>query len=31
VRLGSYRFDKYRTTEKADKKPSIKTVQIAAA
>jgi len=31
VRLGSYRFDKYRTTEKAEKKPSIETVRIAAA
>jgi leucyl aminopeptidase len=30
VRLGSYRFDRYRTTEKADKKPSIETVRIAA-
>jgi leucyl aminopeptidase len=31
VRLGSYRFDKYRTTEKAEKKPSVETVRIAAA
>jgi len=31
VRLGSYRFDRYRTTEKADKKPSVETVRIAAA
>ena len=23
VRLGAYRFDRYRTTEKADKKPSV--------
>jgi len=30
VRLGAYRFDRYRTTEKADKKPSIETVRIAA-
>jgi leucyl aminopeptidase len=30
VRLGSYRFDKYRTKEAAEKKPSIKTVQIVA-
>jgi leucyl aminopeptidase len=29
VRLASYRFDRYRTTEKADKKPSIATVRIA--
>jgi leucyl aminopeptidase len=27
--LASYRFDKYRTTEKADKKPSIETVKVA--
>ena len=31
VRLGGYRFDKYRTTEKADKKPSIESVKVAAA
>ncbi len=31
VRLGAYRFDKYRTTEKAEKKPSIETVRVAAA
>ena len=31
IRLGSYRFDKYRTKEKADKKPSITKVQITAA
>ena len=30
ARLGSYRFDKYRTTEKADKKPSITKVQVVA-
>ncbi len=29
VKLGAYRFDRYRTTEKAEKKPSIKTVSIA--
>ncbi|MEO8927584.1 MAG: leucyl aminopeptidase, partial [Caulobacteraceae bacterium] len=29
VRLAAYRFDKYRTTEKAEKKPSVKRVQIA--
>jgi leucyl aminopeptidase len=28
VRLAAYRFDKYRTTEKADKKPSVATVRI---
>jgi len=28
VRLAAYRFDKYRTTEKADKKPSVKKVRI---
>jgi leucyl aminopeptidase len=28
VRLAAYRFDKYRTTEKADKKPSVETVRI---
>ncbi|MDB5469830.1 MAG: leucyl aminopeptidase, partial [Caulobacter sp.] len=27
--LASYRFDKYRTTEKADKKPSIETIKVA--
>ena len=27
--LGSYRFDKYRTTEKADKKPTLKSVSVA--
>ena len=27
--LASYRFDKYRTTEKAEKKPSIETVRVA--
>ena len=31
LRLGSYRFDKYRTKEPADKKPSIKTAQVVAA
>lgn len=30
VRLGAYRFDKYRTTEKPEAKPSVKTVQIVA-
>jgi leucyl aminopeptidase len=29
VRLGAYRFDRYRTTEKAEKKPSIKVVRFA--
>ena len=29
IKLAAYRFDKYRTTEKADKKPSITTVQFA--
>jgi len=29
VTLAAYRFDKYRTTEKADKKPSVTTVVIA--
>jgi leucyl aminopeptidase len=29
IQLAAYRFDKYRTTEKADKKPSITTVQFA--
>ncbi|MDH4386449.1 MAG: leucyl aminopeptidase [Caulobacter sp.] len=28
-RLASYRFDRYRTTEKADKKPSVASVQVA--
>jgi len=28
VRLASYRFDRYRTTEKAEKKPSVHTVRI---
>ena len=31
VRLASYRFDKYRTKEAADKKPSIVKTEIAAA
>jgi leucyl aminopeptidase len=31
ARLAAYRFDKYRTTEKADKKPSIKTVRVVTA
>jgi leucyl aminopeptidase len=29
VRLASYRFDRYRTTEKADKKPSVKKVRLS--
>jgi len=29
ARLAAYRFDKYRTMEKAEKKPSVKRVQIA--
>ncbi|MDB5438792.1 MAG: leucyl aminopeptidase [Caulobacteraceae bacterium] len=29
ARLAAYRFDKYRTKEKAEKKPSIETIQIA--
>jgi leucyl aminopeptidase len=29
VALAAYRFDKYRTTEKPDKKPSITTIQVA--
>jgi leucyl aminopeptidase len=29
ARLASYRFDKYRTTEKPEKKPSVKTVRVA--
>jgi len=28
IRLASYRFDRYRTTEKAEKKPSVHTVRI---
>ena len=28
ARLGSYRFDKYRTTEKADKKPTVKAFAV---
>src|SRR5262249_44219418 len=31
VQLGSYRFDKYRTTEKPEKKPSVAKVRIAVA
>jgi leucyl aminopeptidase len=31
VRLAAYRFDRYRTTEPADKKPSVTEVRIAAA
>ncbi len=31
VKLAAYRFDKYRTTEKAEKKPSVATVKVAAA
>ncbi len=29
VQLGSYRFDRYRTTEKAEQKPSITSIRIA--
>ncbi len=29
IKLAAYRFDKYRTTEKAEKKPSIETIQFA--
>ncbi|MGH7022661.1 MAG: leucyl aminopeptidase [Caulobacteraceae bacterium] len=29
VTLAAYRFDRYRTTEKAERKPSVKTVRIA--
>ncbi|HTX49983.1 MAG TPA: leucyl aminopeptidase, partial [Caulobacteraceae bacterium] len=31
VRLAAYRFDKYRTTEKPEKKPSVTSVSIAVA
>ena len=31
VKLAAYRFDKYRTTEKPEKKPSIKRVRLAVA
>jgi leucyl aminopeptidase len=31
IQLASYRFDKYRTTEKPEKKPSVKSVSIAVA
>ena len=31
IRLASYRFDKYRTTETPEKKPSVKSVSIAVA
>ncbi|MBC6983028.1 leucyl aminopeptidase [Caulobacter sp. 17J80-11] len=31
IRLAAYRFDKYRTTEKPERKPSIATVQIVTA
>jgi leucyl aminopeptidase len=31
VKLAAYRFDKYRTTEKAEKKPSVSVVKVAAA
>ncbi|MBC7668478.1 MAG: leucyl aminopeptidase, partial [Gemmatimonadaceae bacterium] len=31
VKLAAYRFDRYRTTEKAEKKPSVTVVKIAAA
>ena len=30
VRLAAYRFDRYRTTEAADKKPSVTTVRVVA-
>ena len=30
MRLAAYRFDRYRTTEKAEKKPSIRKVIIEA-
>ena len=30
VRLGAYRFDRYRTTEKTEKKPSVTAVRIAS-
>ena len=31
IKLAAYRFDKYRTTEKPEKKPSVKSVAIAVA
>jgi len=31
ARLAAYRFDRYRTTEKAEKKPSVRSVQIESA
>jgi leucyl aminopeptidase len=31
ARLAAYRFDKYRTTQTADKKPSIKTVRVVTS
>jgi leucyl aminopeptidase len=31
IKLAAYRFDKYRTTEKSEKKPSVKQVAIAVA
>ncbi|NGM48186.1 leucyl aminopeptidase [Caulobacter sp. 602-2] len=31
AKLAAYRFDKYRTTEKAEKKPSVATIKVAAA
>ena len=31
IRLAAYRFDKYRTTEKPEKKPTVTSVEIAAA
>ena len=31
VRLGSYRFDRYRTTEKAEQKPSVTKLRIVAS
>jgi leucyl aminopeptidase len=31
VRLAAYRFDRYRTTQKADKKPSVTKVQVVVA
>ena len=31
VRLAAYRFDRYRTTEKPDKKPSVKRLKVAVA
>ena len=31
IQLASYRFDRYRTTEKPEKKPSVKSISIAVA